>query len=503
MKLSKCKSFEELGEALDDEEQTNDIPKLSEEIKPILNKGLIKFIQSTLLEQLPQFLYFDEYYQMQGCANAEALQERIKNKKELSSDYPLIGLLSLARLNIQSLTSSTSTRELKNKLEGASNHLTKTIIKYWSQNKHLKLQFDIREALTADPEGMRSGHNIWSEIYDLKHEVSTEFRTRSKGFIWFFSFLAWYSDIKEKNSKLILLLDEPGLSLHGKAQGDLLRYFKEEVEPNHQLIYTTHSPFMVNPLNLSQVRIVQDLDDDHDELPIHKQGTKVISDILEATEDSLFPLQGALGYEICQALFIGPNSLVVEGVSDLLYLQSISLILNSQGKEGLKSDWVITPVGGSDKVPTFVSLIGSQKDLNVAVLVDFQKKDEQTIENLYKKKLLDKKKVITYADFTKTAEADIEDMFDRSFYLQLINEEYKNSINLPIKESDLQFKHPRILVSIEKYLEINPLQSGTFNHYRPARYFTENSTKLQEEISEATLNNFENLFKQLNKLLIS
>ena len=60
-------------------------------------------------------------------------------------------------------------------------------------------------------------------------------------------------------NKLILLLDEPGLSLHAKAQADLLRYFEEELKPNHQLIYTTHSPFMVDPTHFERVRIVQNL----------------------------------------------------------------------------------------------------------------------------------------------------------------------------------------------------------------------------------------------------
>ena len=54
---------------------------------------------------------------------------------------------------------------------------------------------------------------------------------------------------------------------------------------------------------------------------------------------------------------------------------------------------------GSDKVPTFVALIGAQEHLNVAVLIDFQKKDQQSVENLYKRKLLNKRKVLTYADY--------------------------------------------------------------------------------------------------------
>ena len=214
--------------------------------------------------------------------------------------------------------------------------------------------------------------------------MSTGLGTRSRGFIWFFSFLAWYSKLRREGENIILLLDEPGLSLHGKAQGDLLRYFEEELKPHHQLIYSTHSVFMVEPAHFDRVRIVQDLsiEKNTDELPEELQGTRVITEVLDATLDSLFPLQGALGHEIYHALFIGPNSLVVDGVSDLLYIQVMSAVLQEQGREGLSRDWTITPVGGADKVPTFVALIGAQTNLNVAVLIDYQKKDRQMIENL-------------------------------------------------------------------------------------------------------------------------
>ena len=195
-------------------------------------------------------------------------------------------------------------------------------------------------------------------------------------------------------------MDEPGLSLHAKAQGDLLSYFEEELAPHHQLIYTTHSPFMVDPRHFDRVRIVQDssIESDSNNLSDEQQGTKVITEVLEATPDSLFPIQGALGYEIHQTLFIGPNNLVVEGPSDLLYISTMSGLLQRNGKTGLNPGWTITPVGGSDKVPTFVALLGANTNLNIAVLIDYQKKDQQKIENLYKTKLLKQNQVLTYAE---------------------------------------------------------------------------------------------------------
>ena len=381
--------------------------------------------------------------------------------------------------------------------------MNKKILDYWSQNKHLEIEFDVRPGRPGDPEDLRSGNNLWAHVRDTKHKVKTMLGTRSRGFVWFFSFLAWYYQQQKKQEPLILLLDEPGLFLHGKAQGDLLKYMESELKGNHQVIYTTHSPFMVDPQKFERVRIAQDKGvDTLKTLPAEEEGTKVLTDILDATDDSLFPLQGALGYEIHQTLFIGPNNLVVEGVSDLLYLQTITGILNSLNREGLSEKWTITPVGGAEKVPTFVSLLGSQKGMKVATLIDIQKKHKQMIENLYKKKLLKQKNVLTFADFTGKSESDIEDMFEIDFFLELVNSEYSSLLETPISETMLKLKSPRIIIRIEDYFKKHPLrESVQFSHFRPARYFVENVTALQDKISEKTLGRFESAFKALNKLL--
>ena len=494
-------SVDKIVQTLNEQEQTEAVQKLVSMLNGISEHGISHFIYNSVLhDRIPKFLYFDEYYQMKGQDNVDALRKRIQQSALEGSDHPLLGLLKLARLDLDQVADPQRTQTLLAKLEAAESRLTQTVLAYWSQNRHLRMTFDIRRARPGDPEGMTSGMNIWGRVRDTRHMVSTGLGTRSRGFVWFFSFLAWYSQLRQKDENLLLLLDEPGLSLHAKAQEDLLRYFEEELKPHHQLIYTTHSPFMVDPSRFERVRIVQDLSIESEsyDLPEEQQGTKVTTEILDATPDSLFPLQGALGYEIYQTLFIGPNSLVVEGVSDLLYIQTISALLQERGAAGLSGDWTITPVGGTDKVPTFVALIGAQTHLNVAVLIDYQKRDRQVIENLYKRKLLDKKHVVTFADFVSGSEADIEDMFNPEFYMELVNGAYGSSIGM----DDLAISHPRILRRIEEYLEENPLAGNvSFNHYRPARYFNENIGALADKLSDADLGHFQLAFDALNSLL--
>ena len=506
--LSQYSTLSDLAEAIQDRtepEEQEHITRLRELLDSITQDGSIgdHIVNNYLTNQLPKFLSFDEYFLMTGFENIEALIERKKTNTLSKSDYPLLGLVALARIELDALLNPQRTQWLINKLEGASNHLSKKVLQYWSQNKNLLMRFDVRPARPGDPPQMTMGTNLLAQVYDTKRMVSTTLGTRSKGFVWFFSFLSWFDQQQRKGTPLILLLDEPGLFLHGRAQADLLRYLDRELRETHQVIYTTHSPFMVDPEKFERVRIVQDKSMDADEPPPpDEDGTKVITDVLEATEDSLFPLQGALGYDIYQTLFIGPNSLVVEGVSDLLYLQAMSALLSSLGKTSLDDNWTITPVGGADKVPTFVALLGAQRGIKVATLLDIQKKDRQSIENLYKRKLLKKKNVFTYADFTGTSEADIEDMFGVDFYIELVNKEFSSQLPNPITASQLKAKNRRVLVRLEGYFARNPLQNGVkFNHYRPARYFVEQFGKIADQLPSEALTRFEDAFKALNALL--
>jgi hypothetical protein len=259
---------------------------------------------------------------------------------------------------------------------------------------------------------------------------------------------------------------------------------------------------MIDPGKFNRVRIVQDLGiDAKQSLPKDQDGTKVLTNVFDASDDSLFPLQGALGYEIHQTLFIGPNSLVVEGPADMLYLRAMSDQLERERRTGLSLGWVITPVGGSGKVATFVALLAPQKGINVATLLDVQNSDRAQIENLYKKGLLNMKQVVTFGEFTATNEADVEDMFERDFYVGFVNAEFSKQLKMPIDASALNQKQPRVVRAIEAWLAENPFESGSFGHYRPARYFSENVATLWPLVSEATKGRFEAVFKRLNALL--
>ena len=185
---------------------------------------------------------------------------------------------------------------------------------------------------------------------------------RSRGLKWFFSFyIAFCADTKGGAAdNAVLLLDEPGLYLHALSQGDLLRHLTTDFK--NQIIYTTHSPFMVPAENLDAIRTVN----------IDQDAGTTVTDTPTGDSRTLFPLQMALGFSLSQSLFVGRDNLIVEGVTDYWMLSSISEQLASLKKTSLPKSLTITPAGGAQKVGYMVALLASER-LRVLVLLDGRK----------------------------------------------------------------------------------------------------------------------------------
>ena len=479
----------------------SDIGPFLEKLQIYTDKGLQTYIYQTYLqEQVPQFLYFDEFYQIEGLVNLEALKDRLANNQLLESDRPMLSMLELARINVDQLDVAANTQDLVTRLETAGNYLSRRLLEYWSQNLHLQLRFDVRPGRPGDPPGFQTGTNVWVNVYDTNHWVSVRIGARSRGFICFFSFLAWFFKAQKSSRPMILLLDEPGVFLHASAQKDLLRFIEKELNGCHQVIYTTHSPFMVDAEHFERVRIACELGMKVGKSSPKEEGTKMLSDPLQADPESLAPLQGALAYQSMNTL-TSANTLAVATMADMFYIQGVTDLLKRADKNGLSEQWVLTPLGGMDKVSTFIALIGTQRQMNLAVLVDYQKKDQHAIQDLCKETLLKQSQIFTFTQFTGTAEADIEDMFDPEFYLELVNGEYRNELIKSIFQGDLPL-HPRIVGRLELYFQRTPLRNSLkFNRYRPARYFVEHASELAPKMSTRSKERFQAVFNALNRIL--
>ena len=458
-------------------------------------------VSKVLTDRLPRFLYFPTYGTLPGRVKVEDIESKANNEDSQSeSDRFFLALLALANTDIKALRDAQSYEELKARLESVSNRLSNEIFEYWTQNQQLAVEFDYREARQGDPHPFNNGHILTLRVHNLRHRVSVGFDERSAGFVWFFSFLVWFSQMERKyGDKLIILLDEPGLSLHGKAQGDLLRYMKEKLLPKYQIIYTTHSPFMIDTENILGVRTVEDVVENNVQI-----GTKVSERVFSSDADTLLPLRAALGYDITQSLFIGEHSLLVEGPSDLLFLQWFSRQLTKEGRTGLNARWTITPVGGIDKLGSFNALFGAN-DLHVAILTDFHSGDKRKIRALTESGLLAAGHLFSATEFVEQEEADIEDMLGKDFYFYLVNQCYDLKGNERLSNNTRSGNAPAlILEEVKQHFRTRAVSTETpeFDHLSPAAYLFEHGNDFSEtEGLEEALGRFEKLFESVNALL--
>jgi hypothetical protein len=416
-----------------------------------------------------------------------------------------LDFLEYAGTSVDELLSATKLEELNAKCEGASNEITDEIFDFWTQNDALSVKIDIGEGRPEDKPPFNSGTVVKIRIHNANHRVSVPLSERSAGFIWFFSFLAQFKQLQKVAGNAVILLDEPGLTLHGKAQADLLRYIEERLLPDHQVIYTTHSPFMVPSERLSDVLIVEDVVKYDDRRRAIVEGTKVRDDVLLVGKDTLFPLQGALGYDMTQSLFVGKNTLLVEGPSDILYLQALSSALQQRGRTSLNPRWTLCPSGGIDKIASFASLFGANR-LNMAVVCDVTKGDKAKIERLRQHQLLKADQVFTIAEFTGQEESDIEDLFPPAKYAELLNRTFdlggENLMTVNrLAEADKTTE--RIVKRAEAAFRTLPADIPEFDHFAPSGWLIRNPAFLDgdDEPTLAALDRGETLFKALNALL--
>ncbi len=465
---------------------------------------------SLIEADVPKFLYFSDYDLLPGKMNLADLATRVEQAKadprQLKPIHrSVLALLRMADFTFADLAAPGGYEELKAKIEGVSITLTDQVMEFWKQNEDLEVEVDIKSDAT-DEVPFNNGPNLYLRIKNRRHRgVSTPFDQRSRGFIWFFSFLVWFDSVqhqidpsgKNVGKKLILLLDEPGLALHALAQADFLRYI-DRLANDHQVLYTTHSPFMVHSDRLHQVRLVEDQ---------IKVGTVISENLTGSDPRTIFPLQAALGWNIAQNLFISERNLLVEGPSELIYLQIASGFLDAEGSGGLRDDVTIVPTGGLDNLATFVSLLGAS-GLKLGVLHDYRGSPEQKMTGLVRDKLLAAKALFNVSQFrdpenvnqSSGKPSDIEDLFSVEMYLSYFNSTFKTQLaGVAITETDLP-PGERIVVRLEKYIKDNGLTlrpSGGFNHYAVATRFASSPPK---SLDAATMTRFKALFTAINAI---
>jgi predicted ATP-dependent endonuclease of OLD family len=358
--------------------------------------------------------------------------------------------------------------------------LTQRIRAYWRQNQYLRLRIDIDPVPKQGPNGEQIIERyLQLRVLDERHHHDNSLDARSSGFRWFVSFLASFSEFEE-DANVVVLLDEPGLSLHARAQADLLRFLDEKLAAKHQLIYTTHSAFMVDSAHLDRVRVVEDTGPE--------VGAVVRAQLMSRDPDTLSPLQGALGYDIAQNIFVGPDNLVVEGLSDYTYLTVLSEALRAQGRPHLDARWRILAAGGLGTMPAVVSLLGRQ--LDVTVVADGGTHPPQRLSRLVEEGILADTRLVMLGEAVGLPNADIEDLFDPDDYIDL----YNAALGARVSRKELGTDGGRIIQGIDR-------RFGKFDHNDPANWLLANRATAVPRFRALTLTRFEEAINAINATL--
>jgi hypothetical protein len=413
--------------------------------------------------RLPVFVLYNNYFRVRPLIHLQHLADRIDSNILDDDEYDygnqcLLKLLGFTARELSDLGKANEPVEgspdalqsyrdqldrRRYQLNAASVRLTDEIRSVWMPSSDR----DEADGLLVQADGQYLKVVVEDDL-----GIEIELDQRSEGFQWLVSFfVVFFAEAADGNENAILLLDEPGLSLHGLKQRDFRMTISRLAEAN-QTVYSTHSPFLVGPDELDRVRVVQMTD--------RKEGTKVHTTVSGNDPAALLPLQEALGYDLAQSLFAQQRNLVLEGLTDYWYLDALSLLLRESGDTDLNDRIALVPAGNAGKVVYFATILYAQK-LKVAALLDSDTAGEQSAKQETLVHTLGNKRILRTKDAYSGAvsQPEIEDLL-RETLVQVATDEL--GWDVAIKSAE-QPNRPIV--------ELFADEIGDFSKYRLAKAF--------------------------------
>lgn len=440
------------------------IQKISEMVsecdKPTLDsdKTVIEYLEANM----PKYVYYSNYGNLDSQIYLPQVLQNIGKKdlgiKESAKARTLKTLFKFVQLDPNEITelgtedTGNLTQDQINKiadkkkereilLASAASGFTKSFNEWWKQG-------DYTFEFQADGNFFR----IW--VSDSVRPERIELESRSTGLQWFFSFyLVFLVESEQHHQNAILLLDEPGVTLHPLAQKDLFLFF-ENLSQNNQMLYTTHSPFMVDSNHLERVRSVY----------IDTKGKTVVSPDLRAAErlrganqpQSIYPAHAALGLSVSDTLLVNCNPVLVEGESDQVYLSALKNLLISKGKIAPLKEIVFIPTGGIKGIKATSAILSGASEIKPPVLLDGDKPGVKMATELKADFYAAyKDKVILISKYTSLDEGEIEDLFPKQKFARLVARFLPRPEEVDEEFDDVVNGEEPICNQIEEYAKIH------------------------------------------------
>ena len=388
-------------------------------------------VRKAVIGKLPKFVYYANYGNLDSEIYLPHVVENLKRKdlgaKEAAKARTLRVLFKFVRLKAEEILQlgrdfeksqhgrqptpdeiadiAERKRERSILLQSAETSLTKQFRDWWKQG-------DYRFELQADGNHFR----IW--VSDDRRPEKIELESRSTGLQWFLSFyLVFLVESLGEHKDAVLLLDEPGLSLHPLAQRDLSSFF-DNLSKTNGIIYTAHSPFLVDADRIDRARKVY----------VAADGTTKATSNLRHTETdgeqpgAAYAVHSALGLTVAESLLIGCQPVIVEGASDQHYLTAIKSLLIAGGKIAPKRELVFPPAGGAKTTKVVASILVGRDEALPVVLLDGDTSGTRMAKELAGGLYAGETgKILSIDDFAGFRESEVEDLFPVEFLAQVVD----------------------------------------------------------------------------------
>ncbi len=453
----------------------------------------IETARTTLIARIPVFVLFSNYFRVRARLQLEALARKQAGKDEIDrTDYGNICLLNLLGFTAkelsdlgrvtdeerQTLTDSGAIAkrldERGAKLNAAEAMLTREIRSIWNPDPDK----DEAKTLRIFADGAYLKVTVEDSI-----GVNIDLDQRSEGFQWLVSFfVVFFSEAQGNHENAILLLDEPGVSLHALKQREFQKTISRLAETN-QTIFSTHSPFLVGSGELDKVRVV--------EMTNREVGTKVHTTVKSSDPAALLPLQEALGYDMAHSLFAHERNLITEGLTDYFYVDAMTQLLRSGGVADLNPKIAIVPAGDAGKVVYFATILHAH-NLKVAALLDSDPAGENAARQDTLVHTLKQRAIVRTRDFLKNEVkgAEIEDLL-RETLIGVANTEFGTNAKAI---ADAQPKRPIV--------DILAKEVPDFSKYKLAKAFARWSREhAASDLTDDEREQWKALVDHLNKAL--
>lgn len=366
-----------------------------------------------LWNNTPYFVFFNEVEDL--LPDSINLNLYLEDKVELKGRSAVNNFETIIGVKFSDINSKTFNQK-KTKIDFYNNKISVDFRNDWNQKLGDTSKVTVSFEITNDDTGQP---NVYFLI-DTKDGVPLPLRQRSKGLIWFFSL--WLELKANEDKPMIWLFDEPGAYLHINAHKDMLNVFKRLKKKGHQIIYSTHTPSLIDTDNLANIGLV------YNSLEIGSKIEGITSSKFDSQNkrDALQPVASAMGFSpTADFSVLAKKNVILEGLSDFYYFTAMAKILE------IECDYKFVPALGikMTKVTPLISFCVGY-GLEWLLIMDNGNNPKVTKEEL-SSILFESNMGLADRYIYITEEKEIEDLFDIEDFKNLKSAIINNSAKLP------------------------------------------------------------------------